>query len=114
MKRCTKCGRELPDGAEFCSGCGAKQEELKAQGTDSPSGERGTSDGKSVGVLVCGILAIVFAGWAGVILGGVAIWLSGTAEKNGKTKAGKICAIIGIVLSALAIAGIVMLGAMFG
>lgn len=106
MKKCIVCGKEIPDGAEFCAGCGAKQENVITQG--SPA-----SDGKAIGALVCGILSIVFAGWVGLILGIVALVLSRGMETNGKVKAGRICAIIGIVFSVLAVAGIVMLGAMF-
>lgn len=28
---CTKCGKEIPDGAKFCSACGATQDTLNAE-----------------------------------------------------------------------------------
>lgn len=59
--------------------------------------------------LICGILAILFCGIpiVGIILGIVAIVLAGKHIKAGGTdgsgKAGKICGIVGIVLSAIMI-----------
>lgn len=59
------------------------------------------------GALVCGILAIVLCGIpiVGIILGIIAIVLAGKYFKaggaDGKGKAGRICGIIGIVLSAI-------------
>lgn len=65
------------------------------------------SNGKAVGALVCGILAILFA-WLpllGVALGVAAIVLAGKAVresgKDGKATGGKACGIIGIVLAVL-------------
>lgn len=66
--------------------------------------------GLSIGSLVCGICSIVFCccyGIVGVILGIIAIILSGksTSLNNGYSssmaKAGKICGIIGLILGAL-------------
>lgn len=68
----------------------------------------------ATGALVCGILSIPLAGLVGIILGIIAISLSGSAIKTYEAspekyteasyknaKAGKICGIIGIVFSAL-------------
>ncbi|NGM16630.1 hypothetical protein GMI70_01170 [Eggerthellaceae bacterium zg-893] len=63
------------------------------------------SNGKAIGALVCGILAIVLSGTVvlGLILGVVAIVLSGSYirqfGRDGKAFGGKVCGIIGIVLS---------------
>lgn len=66
------------------------------------------SNGKALGALICGILAIVFS-WlplVGIILGIVAIVLSVKAVKeggkDGKATGGKACGIAGIVLSVFA------------
>ena len=66
------------------------------------------SNGKAIGALVCGILAILFS-WLpllGVILGVVAIVLAVQAVKrsgkDSKATGGKICGIVGIVLSVIA------------
>ena len=67
------------------------------------------SNGKALGALICGILAIVFS-WlplVGIILGIVAIVLSVKAVKeggkDGKATGGKACGIAGIVLSVIAL-----------
>lgn len=63
--------------------------------------------GKATGALVCGILAIVLcaAPIVGIVLGIVAIVMAGSYLKgfgpDGRAKAGRICGIIGIVLSIL-------------
>ena len=76
----------------------------------------------SGGILAMGIISIVLAGLIGVILAIIALSLSGKAEREYKTnpgeyregsyknmKAGKVCAIIGISISVLAI--IIIIGA---
>lgn len=66
------------------------------------------SNGKAMGALICGVLAILFAGLPliGIILGIVAIVMAVKAAKesgkDGKTTGGKVCGIIGIVLSVIA------------
>lgn len=66
------------------------------------------SEGKAIAALVCGILSIVFCAGTlfGLILGIVAIVLASSYVKqngpNTKAKIGKICGIIGSILSALA------------
>lgn len=65
------------------------------------------NSGKAVGALVCGILAILlsFLPLLGLVFGIVAIVLASKAVKeagkNGKTTAGKVCGIIGIVFAVL-------------
>ena len=67
------------------------------------------------GILAMGILSIIFAGLIGIILGIIALSMAGraraefemypgkyTASSMGTANGGKICAIIGICLSALA------------
>lgn len=65
------------------------------------------SNGKAIGALICGILAILFS-WLpllGVILGIVAIVLASKSAKqfgrDGKATGGKVCGIVGIVFAAL-------------
>lgn len=66
------------------------------------------SEGKAIAALVCGILSIVFCAGTlfGLLLGIVAIVLASSYVKqngpNTKAKIGKICGIIGSILSALA------------
>lgn len=70
----------------------------------------GSADGKATGALVCGILSILLCSSVvpSIILGIVAIVLGGKALKlisiNGKAKAGRVCGIIGIVLSVISAA----------
>ena len=76
------------------------------QGGYMPSTPPQQGNGKAVGALVCGICSIIFAGTViiGVVLGIVAIVLAGSALKqsaDGKAKAGRICGIIGLVLSVI-------------
>ena len=72
-------------------------------GTNAQAGGKGNG----TAALVCGILAIAFCGLpiVGVILGIVALALAAKtikrSGKNGKTTAGKVCGIIGLVLSIL-------------
>ena len=74
------------------------------------------SNGKAVGALVCGILAILFSASIlfGIALGIVAIVLAGQAVKqagrDGKATGGKVCGIVGIVLSVLAFVLYVVIG----
>ncbi len=84
----------------------------------------------SVAVLVLGILSICFCwcyGIIGIILGIIAIVMSGTADKEYKAntykyslasyknlKAGRICAIIGLCLSSLYIILIIIYFVVFG
>lgn len=74
------------------------------------------SNGKAIGALVCGILAIVFAASIipGIVLGIVAIVLAGKAlkesGKDGKATGGRICGIAGIVLSVIALFIYIALG----
>ncbi len=71
---------------------------------------------KGTGALVCGIASIVFSGFAvpSLILGIIAIVLAVKAVKgapsNTKIKAGKICGIIGTVLSILSLLFWIILG----
>lgn len=72
-------------------------------------------DGKATGALVCGILSIVFF-WSvflSLVLGIVAIVLGSQVIKaighNSKAKGGKICGIVGVVLSALIVVFTVVL-----
>ena len=65
------------------------------------------SNGKAIGALICGILAILFS-WLpllGIILGIVAIVLASKSAKqfgrDGKATGGKVCGIIGIVFAVL-------------
>lgn len=78
------------------------------------------SSGKAVAALVCGILAILFS-WTillGIGLGIAAIVLAGSAVKeagkDGKATGGKVCGIVGIVLSVLALVATIALGALVG
>lgn len=65
------------------------------------------SNGKAIGALICGILAILFS-WLpllGIILGIVAIVLASKSVKqfgrDGKATGGKVCGIVGIVFAVL-------------
>lgn len=70
-------------------------------------------NGKAIGALVCGILAILFSTTVifGIVLGIVAVVLGVQAKKagsDGKATGGKVCGIVGIVFSLLIMAGAVV------
>lgn len=75
------------------------------------------TSGKAIGALVCGILAILSCETVvfGIVLGIVAIVLAGSALKDrigdGKAVAGRVCGIIGLVLSTLVLLSYLVLGA---
>lgn len=75
----------------------------------APAAAPAQSNGKATGALVCGILAILFCGIPiiGIILGVVAIVLATSYLKGGgiagTAKGGRICGIVGIVLSVIMI-----------
>ena len=76
-------------------------------GSVPPTQPAPSGSGKATGALVCGILAIVLCGapLIGIVLGIVAIVMGGsylkTFGQDGKAKAGRICGIVGVVLSIL-------------
>ena len=82
-----------------------------------PEGRPAAVGGKAIGALVCGVLAILTCETVvfGIILGIVAIVLAGSAIKeragDGKAVAGRICGIVGLVLSALCLVAYLVLGA---
>lgn len=83
----------------------------------APADRPSTASGKAIGALVCGVLAILTCETVvfGIILGIVAIVLAGSAIKeragDGKAVAGRICGIIGLVLSTLCLVSYLVLGA---
>lgn len=123
--RCPKCGAALQQGDTVCPYCGDSIAKVgsasqtagpqqpgqqvppaAAYPPASPYGQPAptASNGKAVGALVCGILAILLGlGTAvgGIILGIVAIVLGRSAKKtspDGKATAGFICGIIGLII----------------
>lgn len=75
----------------------------------------------SVGVLVLGIISIVFAGLVGLICGIISLSMAGAATREynqnsmryseasySQMKAGKVCGIIGVCLSSLVLVIIVL------
>ncbi|WP_080800354.1 DUF4190 domain-containing protein [Arabiibacter massiliensis] len=83
-----------------------------------PTAPPAPGSGKALASLICGICAIVFAGTVivSIALGIVAIVLASQYVKSfgadGKATGGKVCGIVGIALSVLALAGYLMLGAL--
>lgn len=83
----------------------------------APADRPSTASGKAIGALVCGVLAILTCETVvfGIILGIVAIVLAGSAIRewgsDGKAVAGRICGIIGLVLSTLCLVSYLVLGA---
>ncbi|WP_080800357.1 hypothetical protein [Arabiibacter massiliensis] len=73
--------------------------------------------GKALASLVCGVCAIVFSGTVvvGIVLGVVAIVLASqyvrSFGKDGKATGGKVCGIVGIALSVLALVFYLVVGA---
>ncbi len=123
-KFCPHCGTQVEEGASFCPHCGAKlngesntysgsyesasgQSNYDFSGTSGQFNQNGNSaensqmQSYSLMTLIFGLLALVLGG---VIWGIVALVLSRRADpKDGKTKAGKIMAIIGIIWWVIAI-----------
>lgn len=82
------------------------QQPYPAYGAPAPSQP---SSGKALAALLCGIFAILLSGtiFFGIVLGIIAIVLAGqyvkSFGKDSKATGGKICGIIGIILSVIAL-----------
>jgi hypothetical protein len=97
---CPQCGEENPEGAKFCSKCGAA---LKAAPAPAPApaatGER--TSGMAVTALIMGILGFVFFGplaILAIIFGGIGLSQTGkdpTLKGRGMAVAGLVLGIIG-------------------
>ena len=80
---------------------------MPPQPPSAPVSASPSTNGKAVGALVCGILAVLTCETVllGIALGIAAIVLAGSVAKegigDGKAVAGRICGIIGLVLSTL-------------
>ncbi len=89
------------------AGAYAAYQSVAPQPACAPVGASSPVSGKVVGALVCGILSILTCETVllGVALGSTAIVLAASAAKeglaDGKAVAGRICGIIGLVLSTL-------------
>ena len=101
-------GQESVPGYQQQPGAGYAQPPAPGYGQPQPYYQPAQANsGKALGALICGILAIVFSVLpiVGVVLGIVAIVLASKAVKeagkNGKTTAGKVCGVIGIVLAVI-------------
>jgi uncharacterized membrane protein YvbJ len=100
---CPQCGEENPDGAKFCTKCGAA---LKAKAEKAPApapaatGER--TSGMCVAALVMGILGLFFNLLAilAIIFGGIGMSQTGkdpNLKGRGMAVAGLVLGIIGII-----------------
>lgn len=125
---CTKCGEKLNKDANFCSKCGAKiadepqkkeqiektDEKIKSQKSTTV---KNANDSTKTGSIVLGVISILTCCtcFIPIILGIVGIMLAVKARKEDPTfKIGLILNIIGIVLvivlSILAVIGLIMVG----
>jgi type IV pilus assembly protein PilA len=105
---CSNCGASVTEGAPFCSNCGRPAQNLLATAPPPPSaGYTGPqeTDGKAVGSLVLGILAIVplsiFAGIPAVVLGHIS--RSSIRESRGRLS-GSGMALAGLIMGYISLA----------
>jgi uncharacterized membrane protein YvbJ len=105
---CPQCGEENPDGAKFCTKCGAalkaKAEKAPAKRAAPAATEESRTSGMAIASLVVGIVAFIFFGILGIlaIIFG-AIGLSQTGKDP--TLKGKGMAVAGLVLGIISSIG---------
>ncbi|MBO5027763.1 MAG: zinc ribbon domain-containing protein [Clostridia bacterium] len=114
---CTKCGKELENGAAFCSHCGSAVENAQTAQTDffqddfaQPQYEMQYQQAQpqqeeSNGMAIAGFVCSFFSPLLGWIFGGIG--LSRSAKINGKGKGLSVAAIA--VASAMFVLGLVSL-----
>jgi len=106
---CEKCGKEIADEAVMCVSCGNSLQLIQSNTTPK---DKLPKLPNAIATLVLGICSIVFCCGIGTICGIVALAISGESNKllnenpdgysdAGNHKAGRICAIIGLILSGL-------------
>ena len=112
---CRNCGKPIASSSEYCSFCGTPTAGQYTRSRKYAQIDNGKSSGTGVGVLVCGILSLVFF-WTiipGIILGAVALILGiyelkrSTAAEKGKVIAGMVTGLVALALCSLLIAIIV-------
>lgn len=68
---CSKCGKELEDGAAFCQFCGQKQTEDSSEKTEKEAGKREEQIGNKqlllAGVVIAAVILAVIAGFKLVV-----------------------------------------------
>jgi hypothetical protein len=114
LRPCPHCGRQLPTAAVHCQHCGedlAEEIDRPWEGRYRPIVRRDCEPHRGVVVLVLGILSLVL-GALGLPLG-IAAWIMGTRdmkkmtersmdpEGRGLTQAGRICGVVGTIVSGL-------------
>lgn len=85
---CNKCGKQLPDGANFCSGCGA-QLSAQSQPEAQPQSQSGGA-AKKGGKLLWGILIVVAAALVGRLAGYLIAGTVDSALDSGKTSTSQV------------------------
>jgi uncharacterized membrane protein YvbJ len=105
---CPQCGEENPDGAKFCTKCGAalkaKAEKAPARRTAPAAAEESRTSGMAIAALIMGIVAFIFFGplaILAIIFGAIGI---NQTNKDPNLK-GKGMAVAGMVLGIIGIAG---------
>ena len=116
---CPYCGGEMKETDKFCPHCGAGAVKRQAETAEEPSYGSYRQEpvkesdrpgySKALASMILGIcsiaLMIVLTPFAGIVLGVIGLVLNSMARGDGYTgsylKAGKICSIVGIVLSAI-------------
>lgn len=107
---CSKCGKEIEDGMNFCPVCGAPLKAVDASQNPSQSPSQNPNSGAQpdaqnasydtmciIGIVVSG-LSLLLNFWGLVGIAGVVTSVLGLLNCKQKHKNGKILAIIGIVI----------------
>lgn len=106
---CPNCGHEVNDDLKFCPNCGAQIENGKVLSTPEGNKHKNEMDKEYELVsMVCGILSLIMP-FLNIVLGIIACVFSSKAKKpTTYSKVGKITGIIGIVLGALWLVGLIL------
>lgn len=112
MTNCLRCGSNNINRAQFCSGCGAPLENMRAQPIP-PS----TNNNRAMIALVLGIAGLFFCGFT-AIPGAIMSWMEMQAVREGRVPANnggmaKIALGVNVVALVLTVFGVVLLG-LFG
>ena len=102
---CSKCGAQLPEGATFCTECGAPVEQTPVQQVYNAA----VTAPNSTPILILGILAVALSSVIGGLIcaiickSKVKAYQAAGGQMTGKAKVGNILATVGIICSIIAI-----------
>ena len=102
---CNKCGAQLPEGATFCTECGAPVEQTPVQQVYNAA----VTAPNSTPILILGILAVALSSVIGGLIcaiickSKVKAYQAAGGQMTGKAKVGNILATVGLICSIIAI-----------